>query len=93
MKTVVHTAQGMRAFVAEFERGRLPKEAWTHQAQLTVGHWYLLHHPRARVLELLRRKIRRHKEAVGTANTDTAGYHETITRLFVAGLADFFAAR
>ena len=35
--------------------------------------------------------IRTYNEAVGTANTDTAGYHETLTQLYIRGVRAFLA--
>jgi hypothetical protein len=39
----------------------------------------------------LRTRIRRHNESVGTRNSDDSGYHETIARLFVDGIAPHIA--
>jgi hypothetical protein len=44
-------------------------------------------------LAVMRERIRRHNEAVGTPNTDTSGYHETITRIYLAGIGTHLAAR
>jgi hypothetical protein len=33
--------------------------------------------------------IRAYNEAVGTANTDTSGYHETLTQLYIRGVRHF----
>jgi hypothetical protein len=41
----------------------------------------------AAALEHLRTAIRSYNESVGTANTDTDGYHETITRYYVGAVA------
>ena len=38
-------------------------------------------------LEHLRGAIRAYTESVGTENTDTGGYHETITRYYVGAVA------
>jgi hypothetical protein len=79
------------AFIAEFEALRLSKQQWTHHAHLTAGFWYLTTEP-STALEIIRRNIRAHNESVGTPNTDTGGYHESITRLFLAGIAAHIAA-
>jgi hypothetical protein len=79
------------AFIAEFEACRLTRQQWTHHAHLTAGYWYLLQHgPYA--LDRLRRNIGAHNESVGTANTDSGGYHESITRLYLAGIQAHIAA-
>lgn len=75
------------AFVDQFERGSLPKARWTHEAHLLVALWYLSRHDEREALQLIRRRILAYNEAVGTVNSDTGGYHETLTRLYVRGLA------
>jgi hypothetical protein len=42
-----------------------------------------LNHGERQALDLLRERIRAYNEAVGTLNTETSGYHETITRFYV----------
>jgi hypothetical protein len=61
----------------------LPKSEWTHHAHLRVGLWHLLHYPEGIALTLLRERIRAFNEATGVANTDSTGYHETITRFYL----------
>jgi len=85
------TYEQVAAFIAEFEAPRLSKQQWTHQAHLTAGFWYLTASP-STALGTIRHNIKAHNESVGTANTDTGGYHETITRLFLAGIAAHIAA-
>ena len=77
----------LEAFIHDFEQCRLSKERWTHAAHLTVGLWYLSRLPFEEALGVVRERIRRHNESVGTANTDENGYHETITRLYLLGIA------
>jgi hypothetical protein len=67
---------------AEIERiGRgvedltLPKPEWTHAAHFAAALWLLRRGEAARMPAL----IRAYNEATGVANTDTNGYHETIT--------------
>lgn len=82
---------GVAAFIAEFESRRLPKPRWTHQAHLLAGFWYLSRHSPGQALAIMRERIRAHNESVGTANTDSSGYHETITRLYLDGIAAHMA--
>lgn len=58
----------------------LPKAAWTHEAHFAAALWVIAQHgdEAARVMPGL---IRAYNEATGTANTDTSGYHETITQV------------
>lgn len=61
----------------------LPCHEWTHQAHLIVGLWYCSRHEATDALNLLRERIKRYNLACGKQNTETSGYHETITRFFV----------
>jgi hypothetical protein len=80
-------AADIEAFVREFEACTLPKPRWTHQAHLLVGLWYLSKHTAAEALDIVRQRIRAYNVAVGTANTDNSGYHETLTRLYLNAIA------
>lgn len=64
----------------------LPKPEWTHAAHFAAAFW-LLSRPERDVLREMPRLIRAYNEATGVANTDSSGYHETIT------LASLLAAR
>jgi hypothetical protein len=77
---------------AAFCERTLPKGQWTHEAHLRVGLWHVLRHPADRALDLLRERISAYNVATETANTDDAGYHETITRFFVTRISQFVAA-
>ncbi|MFN0122311.1 MAG: hypothetical protein ACKV2V_17585 [Blastocatellia bacterium] len=75
--------------VADFKACVLPKAEWTHQAHLIVGFWHVAQYGREAATPLMRDGIRRYNDAVGTANTDTSGYHETTT-LFYLEFIDLF---
>lgn len=75
----------------EFRALTLPKEAFTHHAHLRVGLWHVLRFGEEGALAELRRCIRAFNEAHGGVNSDTAGYHETITRFYVRQIARFIA--
>lgn len=51
-----------------------------------AGLWYVWHFGTATALEKLREGIREHNTSVGTPNTESSGYHETITRLYVEAI-------
>jgi hypothetical protein len=72
-----------------FRTRSLPEPRWTHQAHLVVGLWHVLNLPPDAVLDALRRGIRAYNESVGTPNTDTDGYHETITRFYAWAIGKF----
>jgi hypothetical protein len=70
----------------------LPKNQWTHEAHLRVGLWHSLRYPRDAALGLLRDRIRAYNLATGVQNTSREGYHETITRFYVAVIAAFLGS-
>lgn len=69
------------AFLTAWEHGSLPANRWNHAAHVAVGATYAVRHGDT-ALERIRCGIVRYNEAVGTANTDHSGYHETLTRLW-----------
>ena len=56
----------------------LPKSEWTHAGHFAAAFW-ILRHPDFDALRDMPDLIRRYNESTGVANTDTTGYHETIT--------------
>ena len=77
------TANEVARLVGEFEACTLARERWTHEAHLTVGLWYLVRHDVAEATRLIREGIKRYNQACGVAQTETGGYHETITLFYV----------
>jgi len=65
----------------------LPKAEWTHAAHFAVTLWLLRHRPDTALEARMPSFIRAYNEATGVRNTETSGYHETIT------LASITAAR
>lgn len=84
------SADAFRAFVDTWERGVLPVAQWTHAAHVAVGACYAVRHGRE-ALARTRTGILRYNEAVGTPNTDTRGYHETLTRFWASEIAALVA--
>src|SRR5882724_660300 len=56
----------------------LPKPEWTHAAHFAAACW-LLRRPDMHAMRVMPGLIRAYNEATGVPNTDTGGYHETIT--------------
>ena len=79
MTTLPESEEEIDAFVAAFEAGTLPKERWTHGAHLLTGACYVHGLGQAAAIERMRACVKRYNEAVGGKNTETSGYHETIT--------------
>ncbi|MGQ3100992.1 MAG: hypothetical protein ACT6Q5_12720 [Sphingopyxis solisilvae] len=69
----------------------LPLEAWTHEAHLGVCLWLLTERPDIDVDAEIATIIRRFNESVGGVNDDTQGYHDSITRAYVAGVRWFLS--
>ena len=67
----------------------LPRTEWTHEAHLAATTYLLLKRPEIDLEADLPGFIRAYNESVGGVNSDTEGYHETITRLFVHGVRLF----
>jgi len=76
-------------FVAQFHERTLPKSEWTHAAHLSVGAWHVHRYGVEEAVNRLRQGIRALNESHGTANTDSGGYHETITRAYAQLIAEF----
>ncbi len=64
----------------------LPKPEWTHAAHFAVTLWLMRHHPDMDLKADMAGLIRAFNEATGTPNTDTSGYHETITQASLAAV-------
>ena len=67
----------------------LPRAEWTHEAHLAATTYLLLGRPDVELDKELPGLIRRYNESVGGVNSDTQGYHETITRVFLHGVRLF----
>ena len=69
----------------------LPRAEWTHEAHLATCAWLILERldivPERDLPDL----IRRYNESVGGVNSDTEGYHETITQCFIRAVRLFLA--
>lgn len=69
----------------------LPRSDWTHEAHLAAATYLLLRRPDIDVDERMPDIIRGYNESVGGVNSDTEGYHETVTRVFLRGVRLFLA--
>src|SRR5690348_8017467 len=81
---ISHIAEGL------LERA-LPRAEWTHEAHVAATTYLLLKRPDVDVDAELPGLIRRYNESVGGVNTDSEGYHETITRVFLHGIRLFLS--
>ena len=69
----------------------LPKEQWTHEAHLASCLCILREHQDIVPEQDLPGIISRYNLSVGGENTDSAGYHETLTQLYIKGVRAFAA--
>jgi hypothetical protein len=81
---IAHIGEGLLART-------LPRTEWTHEAHLAATTYLLLRRPDVELDADLPDIIRRYNESVGGVNSDTEGYHETITRVFLHGVRLFLA--
>lgn len=66
-----------------FESATLSKEEWTHEAHVRVALEYVKALPHPKALDKMRSGIERLNAAHGVPQTDTGGYHETLTRVWL----------
>jgi hypothetical protein len=67
----------------------LPRDEWTHEAHLAATTYLAMNHPEIDLDAELREIISRYNESVGGVNSDTEGYHDTITRAYLRGIRLF----
>ena len=81
---IAHIGEGLLART-------LPRNEWTHEAHLAATTYLLLKRPDVDLDRELLDLIRRYNESVGGVNSDSEGYHETITRAFLRGVRLFLS--
>jgi len=64
----------------------LPKEEWTHEAHLAACLWIVTERSDVDPERDMRGIISGYNSAVGGVNDDHGGYHDTITRSYIAGV-------
>ena len=69
----------------------LTRAEWTHEAHLAACLYVVAERPDLVAERALPALIRRFNESVGGVNSDTQGYHETITQTFIRGVRSFLA--
>lgn len=79
---IVHLGEGLLAC-------RLAREEWTHEAHLAACLYLLAARLDVDVDAEIAGIISRFNESVGGVNDDANGYHDTITRAYVAGVRLF----
>ena len=69
----------------------LPRADWTHEAHLAATTYLLVRRTDIDLNAELGGIIRSYNASVGGINSDTEGYHDTITRVFLHGARLFLA--
>ena len=88
---IYKTDEEIYLLAKSFEERTLLKTDWTHAAHLTVGLYYSFHNNFGVAKNLMSDGIYRLNDAHGTPNTETSGYHETLTVFWLRAVADFLA--
>ncbi|MFN3370091.1 MAG: hypothetical protein ACK4Z0_01015 [Sphingomonadaceae bacterium] len=86
------TEAAIRRIAAGLLDRTLPRADWTHEAHLAAVSVLLLEHREIDLPRELPAIIAAYNEAVGGRNSDTEGYHETITQYWIAAARAFHAA-
>jgi len=76
---VLASEETLNEFLHAFFHHTLPKAQWTHAAHVTLAACLLHQGDVPSVLPVVRNAISSYNVSVGTQNTDTSGYHETLT--------------
>jgi hypothetical protein len=69
----------------------LPKSSWTHAGHFAATLWLISCRKELDLAREMPQLIRAYNEATGGANTDTEGYHETITQASIRAARAFLA--
>ncbi|WP_435352735.1 hypothetical protein [Emticicia sp. SJ17W-69] len=75
-----------------FRAKTLPVKEWTHEAHLITGLWHVANYSFEEALDRMRENIKTYNVATGGQNTDSSGYHESITVFWVWLLDEFWKA-
>ena len=86
---IYKTDEEVNLLIKRFEERALPKTEWTHAAHLTVGLYYCFHHPFGVAKNLMSDGIYWLNDSHGTPNTETSGYHETLTVFWLRTVKEF----
>jgi hypothetical protein len=81
---IAHIGEGLLART-------LPRAEWTHEAHLAATTYLLIRRRDVDIDRALPGIIRAYNKSVGGVNSDSEGYHETITRMFLHGVRLFLS--
>ncbi|MCB0393810.1 MAG: hypothetical protein KDD25_04595 [Bdellovibrionales bacterium] len=67
----------------------LPKSKWTHEAHFAATVYLILKKPEIDLEKKMPGIIWKYNESTGGKNTDTSGYHETLTQFYIKIIRKF----
>jgi hypothetical protein len=79
----------LETFLKEWASGTLPKKSWTHAAHVGVSACVAYEHEPEEAFQRMKAGIIHYNTCVGTLNSDTSGYHETLTRFWSGVIWEF----
>ncbi len=90
MSSDLNTAE-IATLIIDFHTRSLPREGWigNDRTHLILGTWYCWHFDLQIAIDKLRTQIKLFNESKGLENSDTVGYHETITVFWMTIIFEF----
>ncbi len=86
------TDESLAALLHGFQSHTLPAAEWTHHAHLLTALMLARRLPEAELMPALREGISSYNLSTGNSNTETSGYHESITAFYAAVMAAYARA-
>lgn len=86
---MIPTPDNFYSLIKAFEDRTIPKSEWNHAAHLAVGLYYCRTLPFTVAKNVMRDGIYWLNDRHGTPNTDTTGYHETLTVFWLKRIWNF----
>lgn len=81
--------EAIEKLVDGFDNCTWPCKDWTHEAHLIMGVTLVSRFEGEDVTAIMRERIKRYNVSCGGANTESSGYHETITHFYVLFIGSF----
>lgn len=75
--------QEIETLIEDFEDGTWPAADWTHHSHIYMALWYLSKMPLAEASSRIKDGIKQYNVSQGGENTETSGYHETISEFYI----------
>ena len=79
----------LEELIEGFENGTFPATKWTHWSHIQMAVWYLKHYSLSEARVRIKEGIKKYNVSQGGKNTDSEGYHETITEFYIQVLTMF----